>query len=95
MLAGYIDFWDRNLLRAYDPDGFTCCQLSDLSNAESILDSRIDLIFVKQTRFLGFGWVIGDEPLEAMPNWASDHAGVFGKLLFKERRRHRHRYRRW
>ena len=45
--ATYRDTWDTNLLRFLNPDGFTCCQDSDLDNALSVLDERIDVVFVR------------------------------------------------
>ena len=84
--AAYADTWERNILKALKPDGFTCCQASDLNNDESLLDQRIDHIFVKNNlgvfpfSFTGlvFAVVIGDEPIRAsQPKWSSDHAGPF------------------
>jgi endonuclease/exonuclease/phosphatase family metal-dependent hydrolase len=82
--AAYADIWKRNILKSRRPDGFTCCQDSDLNNDESLLDERIDLIFVKNNlgrlpfSFTGlvFAVVIGDEPIsDAQPQWSSDLAG--------------------
>jgi hypothetical protein len=42
VVSGYTDAWN---LGPGDEPGFTCCQLDDLSNQESILDERIDVIF--------------------------------------------------
>jgi endonuclease/exonuclease/phosphatase family metal-dependent hydrolase len=84
--AGFVDIWDTNILRYYDPDGFTCCQLEDLSNTESLLDERIDHIFVRDNSFLPLAFVTGRVPIFPLwftPNWASDHGGVFGKLFFQ------------
>jgi len=84
--AGYVDVWERRIGPA-DP-GFTCCQEETLMNPESILDQRIDLVFARN-RFpffpvIGpvFAEVIGEEPEDKTPSglWASDHAGVFGRL---------------
>ena len=84
--TGYADAWDKNPLKFFDPDGFTCCQLDDLSNTTSILDERIDIIFVRDSSFLPLAFVTGRVPifpLSQPPNWASDHGGVFGKLIFR------------
>ena len=82
----FTDVWDRNPLKFFNPDGFTCCQLEDLSNISSELDERIDMIFVNDTSFLPLVFVTGEVPifpLNLLPNWASDHGGVFAKLIFK------------
>ncbi len=84
--AGFADVWDTNLLKFFDPNGFTCCQDNDLANKRSLLDERIDIIFVRDTSFLPLAFVTGRVPifpLRRPPNWASDHGGVFGKLIFK------------
>jgi endonuclease/exonuclease/phosphatase family metal-dependent hydrolase len=83
--AGFADVWDKNPLRFFDPGGFTCCQLADLSNTISILNERIDVIFVHDTLFLPLALVTGRVPifpLSQPPNWMSDHGGVFGTLTF-------------
>ncbi len=65
-------------------DGFTCCQNSSLSNPDSILDERIDLVFATGELDEGEAEVIGDEPIGGLPNWASDHAGVVAELEFDD-----------
>ena len=40
--AAYADTWQRNLFRSLNPDGFTCCQASDLTNDTTLLNERID-----------------------------------------------------
>ena len=81
--SGYIDAWT---LRPGDASESTCCQLSDLSNHQSILDERIDMIFsldipdkVKKARVLGDGV---SEKSAAFGLWPSDHGQVAAKLLF-------------
>lgn len=84
--AGFADVWERNLLKFFDRNGFTCCQDKDLLNKRSLLDERIDIIFVRYTSFLPLAFVTGRVPifpLRQPPNWASDHGGVFGKLIFR------------
>jgi hypothetical protein len=84
--AGFADIWDRNPLKLFDRDGFTCCQEPDLSNTPSLLDERIDIIFVRNTSFRPLAFVTGRVPIFPLshpPNWASDHGGVFGKLIFR------------
>jgi len=83
--ADLADVWNTNSLTFFDPVGFTCCQLADLSNTTSLLDERIDIIFVRGTSFLPLAFVTGRVPifpLSQPPNWASDHGGVFGELIF-------------
>jgi len=90
-LAGYADIWPRRILGRNNP-GFTCCQEADLLNEQSILDERIDFVFVRNNlghaplSFVGlvFAWTIGDTPedktMTLPPLWPSDHAGVIGQL---------------
>jgi endonuclease/exonuclease/phosphatase family metal-dependent hydrolase len=84
--SGFADAWDTNALAIFDPDGFTCCQQSDLANASSLLSERIDLIFVRDVgSFQPLALVTGRVPLFPLatpPHWASDHGGVFGTLIF-------------
>ena len=84
--AGFADIWDTNPVRRFDPNGFTCCEFEDLSNIPSIQDERIDIVFVRGASFHSLAFVTGRIPifpLSQPPNWASDHGGVFGKLVFK------------
>jgi endonuclease/exonuclease/phosphatase family metal-dependent hydrolase len=83
---GFADIWDTNLLKFFDPNGLTCCQDDDLLNRTSHLDERIDLIFIRDTSLLPIAFVTGRVPifpLNKPPNWASDHDGVFGRLIFR------------
>jgi endonuclease/exonuclease/phosphatase family metal-dependent hydrolase len=83
--SGFNDVWATNPLALLDPNGFTCCQKPDLSNRISILNDRIDLIFVRDAgELLPLAVVTGRLPLLAFrpPFWASDHGGVFGTLIF-------------
>ena len=85
--AGYADIWDKNRLRFFiHPKGFTCCQPEDLANSKSLLYERVDLIFVRGPSFNSLAFVTGQVPIFPLalhPNWASDHGGVFGKLIFR------------
>jgi hypothetical protein len=83
--AGYTDAWD---LRSGDEPGYSCCQLGDLSNHESILDERIDVIFsievpnkVKKARVLG-AKVSDKTPPPGDGLWPSDHGSVAAELQF-------------
>jgi endonuclease/exonuclease/phosphatase family metal-dependent hydrolase len=84
--AGFADIWDTNRFVSFDP-GYTCCQDDDLANRRSLLDERIDLIFVSDSSFLSYAFVVGRVPIFPLfwpPNWASDHGGVFAKLVFRD-----------
>ncbi len=84
--AGYVDTW---LLRAGRTiPGFTCCQDSDLLNAQSALDERIDVVFVRNEaprRVNALVW--GDDADDdKTPSglWTSDHAGVVSRMGFSD-----------
>jgi endonuclease/exonuclease/phosphatase family metal-dependent hydrolase len=81
--ASFVDAWDKNPLRFLDPGGLTCCHLADLSNTMSLLNERIDIIFVRGPSFLPLALVTGRVPIFPLhdpPNWVSDHARVFANL---------------
>jgi Endonuclease/Exonuclease/phosphatase family len=80
--AAYADTWP---LRPGNPPGFTCCQLGDLSNPESILGERIDVGFSDAIPFRVKANVVGnDESDKTTPTglWPSDHAGLVARLDF-------------
>jgi len=91
--AGYVDTWMRRVGRP-DP-GFTCCQSEFLTNEDSWLDERIDLVFVRNdTDFPAFrdlgpvkARVVGARQRDKTPSglWPSDHAGVAAKLIIPVR----------
>ena len=78
--AGYSDVWQA------DSAGNTCCQAADLQNAESELDERIDLIFIRNVALREGAAIrattVGDQAAERTPAglWPSDHAGVVAHL---------------
>lgn len=83
--AGYTDAWD---LRPGAVPGYSCCQLADLSNHQSVLDERIDVIFsaavpnkVKKARVLG-AKVSNKTPPAGLGLWPSDHGSVAAELQF-------------
>lgn len=93
--AGYTDIWDKNYLKFINPNGYTCCQLEDLSNTVSLLYERIDHIFVRHEKIKSLAFVTGQVPIYPLwfsPNWASDHGGVFGKIQFKRNYRKMRKY---
>lgn len=81
------DAWDEGDLGP----GYTCCQRSNtpplapgaLNNADSTLDSRIDLVLGRgAARSPGDqAWLVADAPFQGMPPfWPSDHAGVVARF---------------
>lgn len=82
--AGYTDAWTRRIGRHLS--GATCCQQADLRNPVSVLDRRLDQVWVHP----GQGFLppllmtlFGDQPRERTPGglWPSDHAGLLAALL--------------
>ena len=76
---GYEDAWQDGA-----GTGATCCQASDLRNAENGLSVRIDHIFVRNVNgssVIAAG-TVGDLPSERLASglWPSDHAGVIVSL---------------
>ena len=83
LLGGsYTDAW------TFRPDkrpGYTCCELSDLSNGRPMLTERIDVIFSSDAPVKAKAKLVGDKPSDrTKPSrlWPSDHAGVFADLDF-------------
>ena len=91
--AGYVDTWTRRVGKPRK--GFTCCQNETLTNPVSLLDERIDLIFVRNdTDFPAWpdlgpvkARVLGARERDKTPSglWPSDHAGVAAKLIIPVR----------
>lgn len=84
--AGYSDAWT---LRPGNVPGLSCCQLADLSNHNSVLYERVDLLFsldrpekVKQARVVG-ATVSDKTPPPGRGLWPSDHGAVTGELQFE------------
>ena len=76
------DVWN---LRPGKPPGFTCCELADLSNAPSIHDERIDIVFAypaPEGRVKAN--VLDTEVDDKTPSglWPSDHASVSAELTY-------------
>jgi hypothetical protein len=84
--AGFVDAWSQ--IDPLDP-GYTCCEAANLLNANPSLDTRIDLVLMRD----GVGLrhrpivadaaeVVGEEPNDKTPSglWPSDHAGVVVKF---------------
>jgi hypothetical protein len=77
----YTDIWT---LRPGKPPGFTCCEAADLSNAESMHDERIDVIFSLIPPARVKANVLNNNPEDKTPSglWPSDHATVLGRLFY-------------
>lgn len=90
--GGFIDMWSLRLHDRRDP-GYTCCQAPDLLNVRSILDQRIDHIFVRNDSgefpcsaalplvIDVIGNRIADKTRTRPRLWPSDHAGVRSALV--------------
>lgn len=85
--GGFTDAWTR---RPGNVPGFSCCQLADLSNHNSELYERIDMLFssdipatVKQARVVGAS-VSDKTPPPGRPQalWPSDHGAVGADLQY-------------
>lgn len=86
--AGFSDAWPS--LRP-GAEGFTCCNLPDLSNPIARFDHRIDFVFARGLSRTNAGLqgkieLVGLRPWEkvpgpAFPIWPSDHGGVVADLL--------------
>lgn len=82
LAAGFADTWPSATA------GDTCCQASDLRNATSLLDKRIDLVLTRGDFQVTAATRVGETPLSPPPAsgvlWASDHAGVVTALTIAE-----------
>jgi endonuclease/exonuclease/phosphatase family metal-dependent hydrolase len=80
LLAGYADTWN---LRPGKSPGLTCCQANDLSNAQSELFKRVDVIFAR-TPSETHANLLGVDQEDRTPSglWPSDHAGIVALLRF-------------
>lgn len=75
----FDDAWSVNQGRP----GLTCCQSSALTNLDSRLRTRIDLVLTHGRVRVGSARVVGARPFTTTgpgPYWASDHAGVVARL---------------
>jgi endonuclease/exonuclease/phosphatase family metal-dependent hydrolase len=79
--APNTDVWN---LRPGNSEGFTCCQLADLSNPTSNHDERIDVIFSKSIPTKVKANVLDDEPSDKTSSrlWPSDHSAVTSELSY-------------
>lgn len=77
--VGLTDVWAT--VAGGDP-GVTCCQAGDLRNPTSMLDERIDYVFVRGALTPSAAERLGAVESERTPSglWPSDHAGVEATL---------------
>lgn len=78
---GLTDVWN---LRPGKPDGFTCCELADLSNAPSLHKRRIDIVFAFPAPATVKANVLDAEVSDKTMGglWPSDHASVNAELSY-------------
>lgn len=80
---GFVDIWTA---QAEPGDGFTCCQLTDLSNGVSLLNERIDMIFARDLPLAVTDVdIVGDRRKDKTSSpalWPSDHAGLTAEIQF-------------
>jgi len=87
-IFGTVGLYDAWLLRPGNVPGLSCCQLEDLSNQQSLLTRRIDLVLsremprkVKDARLLGEVTADKTRP-PGRGLWPSDHASVAARLQY-------------
>ena len=90
--AGFVDAWTQRAYAFNNRLGPTCCQSEGLTNGESLLDERIDQVWVRlpgggsrsdSSGQIGYTRVslLGDSPEDMLQGlWPSDHAGVLAEL---------------
>ena len=89
--AGFTDAWTMRPGAEHGQGapviGFSCCQLEDLSNRQSILYERIDMVFsltrpsmVMDARLIGTTAASQDLRRPSRGLWPSDHAAVAAAL---------------
>jgi endonuclease/exonuclease/phosphatase family metal-dependent hydrolase len=87
--AGFTDMWIARVGRP--ENGATCCHSADLRDAASILDRRLDYVWIKADAERRVGpavmTVFGNELKErtAPGLWPSDHGGLFGGAVLLPR----------
>jgi endonuclease/exonuclease/phosphatase family metal-dependent hydrolase len=86
--AGFVDLWTRTAPGR--GEGFTCCQIEDLTNPVSVHRERIDFVFVGGPERGGVRVaetpairLFGDDQDEKTRTglWPSDHAGLFATMV--------------
>jgi len=79
-----LSFTDTWTLRPGKPDGFTCCQASDLLNDPSSHDERVDLVFALPAPANVKANVMDSKTKDKTISglWPSDHASVIAELTY-------------
>lgn len=78
LAAGFVDTWTA---AEGSLPGFTCCQLNSLTNADSLLSQRIDLVMARGPFAARADKVIGGKPDDRVLGlWPSDHAGLVSRM---------------
>lgn len=79
-----VSLTDTWTLRPGRPDGFTCCELTDLSNAPSMHSERVDIVFAWPAPMTVKSNVLDaeveDKTLSGL--WPSDHASVSAEFSY-------------
>ena len=77
----FADTWD---LRPGKPLGHTCCEEADLSNSDSQLYERIDVIFSLNVPSRVKANLLNNDPVDKTASglWPSDHATVVARLWY-------------
>jgi len=88
VMSNFADTWLHRLGRLLP--GYTCCQNETLDNVESLLNMRIDHVFVRAidsdptvlNDAVVLANTVGDEPVDKTESglWSSDHAGVWTRI---------------
>jgi endonuclease/exonuclease/phosphatase family metal-dependent hydrolase len=73
--AGFTDAWTA--VHPGEP-GYTCCQAEVLTNDQSTLSGRFDVVLSRNGLVALDAEIVGEEPADRTPSglWPSDHAGV-------------------
>ncbi len=87
--AGYTDMWTARI--GHPEPSATCCHAPDLRAATSVLDRRLDYVWIKADAHRRIGpavmTVFGNELKERTASglWPSDHGGLFGGAVLLPR----------
>jgi endonuclease/exonuclease/phosphatase family metal-dependent hydrolase len=81
LAAGFKDLWTATNAGA----GLTCCHAEDLKSDTRTFDQRLDIIFLRDANILDVlhssVTIVGATERSAGGLFASDHAGVVGKIF--------------
>lgn len=79
-----VSLTDTWTLRPGKPDGFTCCELADLSNAPSMHYERVDIVFAwpapMEVKANVLDAEVEDKTMSGL--WPSDHSSVSAELSY-------------